>query len=261
MYFDPLFPYTVFYTALVPIFHPTTGEFVAAVGVDVTAESLLEFLSTISISKNAVIWIIEESGVLLACSDSDERTYTEQLTGLTRAQDSNLRIVRETTRRVLSDNDERQAYQYSYSADGDKISSYVYKMNDHSLKLYLFVAYPESDFLGAVTRLQVLILAVSAVAFVISLVVGIWVMCLVTKPLAKLGGQMDAISNGQFDNSNLTKAPSSTKLYEIYALQLEFQRMVTALRSFGRFVPVDVVRYLLRNNTEAVAKRAHSNVY
>lgn len=74
-------------------------------------------------------------------------------------------------------------------------------------------------------------------------------MYLVTSPLTKLGQQMDVISDGTFESHELNKsARQSSRLYEIYSLQEDFQRMVTALRSFGKFVPVDIVRHLLRNN-------------
>lgn len=72
-------------------------------------------------------------------------------------------------------------------------------------------------------------------------------MHMITRPLTQLGRQMDEIAKGAFDSN--FKKQKNTKIYEIRTLQRDFQRMVTALKSFSLFVPVDIVKYLLRTNT------------
>ena len=60
---------------------------------------------------------------------------------------------------------------------------------------------------------------------------------------------MNEISCGDIDSSMLNKsARRSSRLYEIHALQLDFQRMVNAVRSFGKYVPVDIVKHLLQSD-------------
>ena len=107
---------------------------------------------------------------------------------------------------------------------------------------------PEAEFLGpieATTRRLAIGLGIALVAFA---ALSIWLARqTIATPLAKVAGELRHVEN--FDLSQVVRHPS--RLTEIDALSGAISRMATGLSAFGKYLPADLVRTLVREGIEA----------
>ncbi len=118
---------------------------------------------------------------------------------------------------------------------------------DGNFRLITGVGTPDEEFLGAVRANAKLTLVIGALALAAATVASIFL-------ARRLSGMLGAISRelqevGQF---NLQSTPwQATSLREIDVVHESVDRMKAGLRSFGRYVPRQLVRELLAQGTEA----------
>jgi hypothetical protein len=84
---------------------------------------------------------------------------------------------------------------------------------------------------------------------IFSILFAIFLAGFVTRPLKKIVRGMKAITQNLDLNQD---SPRLSRLKEIASLQRSFDSMRIALRSFMRYVPLDIVRMLLQYKAEAV---------
>eukprot|EP00002_Diphylleia_rotans_P029149 TRINITY_DN5919_c0_g1_i4.p1 TRINITY_DN5919_c0_g1~~TRINITY_DN5919_c0_g1_i4.p1 ORF type:complete len:730 (-),score=131.28 TRINITY_DN5919_c0_g1_i4:1937-4126(-) len=105
---------------------------------------------------------------------------------------------------------------------------------------------PEDEFLGDIQknnqRTIIAVFCLIAGLTICILFFGIYV----TRPLTKVAKAMQNISRLNFDQVKLTKRKSSY-LREIKMIESSFRAMDTALRSFGKFVPMAVVKRIVHD--------------
>ena len=106
----------------------------------------------------------------------------------------------------------------------------------------------EDEFLGSARSNLVFTGIVGGVAIVVAAVLAIWLSEQLAKPLKVLSHDLESIS--RFQISELAGAESSFR--EISVIMDSSERMKSALRSFGKYVPIDVVRELLAQKQDAI---------
>ncbi len=118
---------------------------------------------------------------------------------------------------------------------------------DSGLYWVVAAAAPERDFLHGVQHANRVSLLVSAVAVLLAVILGLLLASRIAKPLAEIAGEMDRV--GQFRVED--HPPRATVFAEIAMMDGALERMKKGLRSFGSFVPQDLVRAVLASGREA----------
>lgn len=114
-------------------------------------------------------------------------------------------------------------------------------------RLWLFVAIPEVELSGPLRRRDRQVLGSLAAALLVGLTLALAVARRTARPLAALAEEAERA--GRLDLSPGPPAPSAWR--EIAALAEAQRRMRTALGSFASYVPVELVRQLLRRGEAA----------
>ena len=196
-------------TRALPLAAPGGGlQGVAAV--DVPLGSLSGFLRKLSLSTNGVAFIMEPDGNLIATSTPEEPYVQgkdgrqERLAG--RASVSPL--IRDTVTYLLTgpwatrnalDNHARAI---SYDAGGEKIHLAVKHMSALSgLPWVIVVAAPQSDFIGNIISSTQRTAAISALALILTIVLGLLIFRSVTHDLERLTGAAQQFGAGESPGS------------------------------------------------------------
>lgn len=109
------------------------------------------------------------------------------------------------------------------------------------------VIIPEDEFFFFVRRNTRLVMAASSVLILLAIIMGYIFSRRLAKPLSDLSHEMDKIQH--FDlNSEKTIVSSIT---DVQNMVLSFYKMRQGLRSFGKFVPADIVRQLIAQEGDA----------
>jgi adenylate cyclase len=106
----------------------------------------------------------------------------------------------------------------------------------------------ENEFIGSARRNLVLTAVIGFLAIAIAAIVAIRLSMLLTEPLKKLSRDLESV--GKFE---LSSAPNPASGFREIAVMVDSsERMKAALRSFGKYVPIEVVRELLAEKQDAI---------
>jgi len=106
----------------------------------------------------------------------------------------------------------------------------------------------ENEFVGSARNNLALTVTVGFLAIAIAAIVAVWLSGQLAKPLKTLSRDLELVS--KFELSDIPNAGSAFR--EIAVMIDSSERMKAALRSFGRYVPIDVVRELLAQKQDAI---------
>ena len=106
---------------------------------------------------------------------------------------------------------------------------------------------PRSEVMARVERAGVVAIAIGVGSFVLALLLGVWTSVRVSRPLARVAQQAQAIGRFELDGPPL----EGSSIREIDQLVLATEDMKAGLRSFGKFVPAALVREILGSGVEA----------
>ncbi|MGB0414400.1 MAG: adenylate/guanylate cyclase domain-containing protein [Coraliomargarita sp.] len=114
-------------------------------------------------------------------------------------------------------------------------------------ELWIGVVAPESDFIGDAVKQRNIVLAISGMTIMLSVFIAIQSARSYSFPLEKLAKETQRIRE-----LNLTrKPPVQSRIREINQLEDASKQMMTALESFSKYVPIDLVRQLLHRGDVA----------
>ncbi len=118
---------------------------------------------------------------------------------------------------------------------------------------------PEDEVLGRVNRANLIALMVGIVSLLLAMLGSVYISTQISRPLAGLAA--DAAAIGQF--RLVQAAPVRSAIIEVAQLAGAMEDMKAGLRSFGKFVPTDLVRRVLVSGEEARlgGHRANLTVY
>lgn len=114
-------------------------------------------------------------------------------------------------------------------------------------RLWIGVVVPESDFLGQAYEQRMLVLIVSGVAILAAILLTTILARRYSRPLEQLAAQSARVRELNLTDSTDVQSP----LREVSELAEANAQMVTALESFSRYVPMDLVRQLMRRGEVA----------
>ena len=119
---------------------------------------------------------------------------------------------------------------------------------DKKLSWYVAAAAPEKDFTGPLERITRIAILFSAIAVAIAVILGAWLARTIARPLARVAGEMERAGNFEIDEG---PPPPPSRFKEINAMDRALLAMKGGLRSFGAYVPRDLVRAVLASGERA----------
>jgi len=181
------------------------GNFQGVVATDLSLQQVSTFLSRLALSRNGVAMVMETQGELIGVSrHSHLRRTAEGKTERVNATQSPDPLVRATYRtlmaRAASTLDEQPRTGSFSLEDGQRVQYGFARLRDAAgLDWLIAVAVPRSDFLGEVERnfAHTGWLALVAAACVVLL--GMWVMSVITRELRRLAKATRQVGQGQLD--------------------------------------------------------------
>ena len=230
------------------------GQIVGVLAADLVLENLSIFLRTVKVGRTGGVFIIERDGMLVASSsrESSPVTHVEGRFERIRALDFAQPLVRAAASYLLEELGDlasiRQDKQLRLRHEGEDILVQVAPVGTElGIDWLVVVVVPESDYLAEVeagTRTTILLFVVLLVLAVITITV---TARRITESILKVSTEMKQIADfrvGEYE-------PHPSVFKEITTMHSAMSSMDRALESFGRFVPVDVVRRLVRGGRRA----------
>ncbi len=220
---------------------------------DVGLMELSSFLADLNISPRGKAFIVDYRKRLVAVPDP------EKLLGTTGEGDgSSLNPVKESPFPEISSLSTQEGFKRAFSRDtGTQFFSFSHEGEHYFARLVrvehpagqgwiIGVVIPESDVLGSVKRAMMVTLLIIGAVMIVGMILVLGVSRFVSASMSKLVRETDRVRN-------LELAPSGeavSRFWEVHEVLTAFERMKTGLRSFQKYVPLQLVRMLLRREIE-----------
>eukprot|EP00668_Euglena_longa_P015628 GGOE01019746.1.p1 GENE.GGOE01019746.1~~GGOE01019746.1.p1 ORF type:complete len:808 (-),score=222.37 GGOE01019746.1:1404-3794(-) len=244
----------------------TTGHFMGAVGSDITLQGLVDFLNSDAMreSPNMRHTVIESSGLVVGSSVPGTIVMQESASGdvvrlnvLDTQQPEELRVVVQALQGSASSVANISTGGRLITLDG----KYVYAallQDDYNMSWTYIMYVPTSDFLGhAISTTNV------CIGICVGVIVGMTLVSLfaawdLSGRLRLLAADMQRATSLALDGIHTQENVS--RVHEIQAISIEFNKLVNALRSFQKYLPQAQVGFLLSSNLEANLAAIHQQV-
>lgn len=213
---------------------------------DVMLKDLSRFTSGLDVSAHGIVFVVTVSGQVVGLPRHKAWNEAErQAAILAPAEEIGVAAVAELTRVGRTQEEESV---FKFEADGE---TWWGGVRPFRLKggppLYIGVGVPEDDLLGDIHQQRLLILLLTAAALAAAVALSMFLARRYSRPLEDLVAQSDRISRLDMEETQIT--PSN--LDEVARLKSAQERMRSALDSFARYVPTEIVRDLLHRGEAA----------
>jgi len=221
------------------------GTLRAVVGVDVTLDSLAEFVASQRLVKKGKIFIINDTGeVITAGSRPHDEASGESGGRLPRLNDLKIPWFGEAYRKHLASGAEI----LSSTTGGRTYLGFFFRFPaDFDKKWKIAAVIPEAEVVGPTRKIIYKALLITVLITMICLLLVYAASGWITRPVKRLALQAGKIKDFKLDE--VTGVQSI--LTEIRSLNDAFIAMRSGLASFGRYVPAELVRQLIATGREA----------
>lgn len=224
-------------TSATPIYNKQ-NQFKGVFGIDITLNSLAKFISSLTISKNALIFVMDEAGNILGMQNNRYEPAN--------IKDINIPWVKKSFAEFQHYKDKL----FVYSFKGKKYLA-EYREIYHQIKTgeiwRAVIIVPMSDIVGPL----IYSIFISVILAFFVLLIGLALVYFIAKKIAesiiRLAAEADTIKN-------LELAPVKRKtayIREIFHMEKAFDAMRSGLQSFARYVPRTLVRKLIASGIVA----------
>jgi adenylate cyclase len=211
------------------------GNIVAAFSVGVSLKNLSQFIDKQKIGKNGFAFLVDGEGVVKVPLPNEMIS-----------QDSYQKMLIEEGYHEFKKN---QKNAFILQRDEEK---YLFSIQDsgifHDDPWFIAIAVPFNDFFGEMIWTQKITTLMSLIILIASGLITCFCVKRISKPVVRMVSEVDEIRN--FNFSKQRHAPSHIK--EIFDLESSIDAMRSALHSFGRYVPREVVRTLVKYGRDVV---------
>ncbi|WP_233270470.1 adenylate/guanylate cyclase domain-containing protein [Chachezhania sediminis] len=222
------------------------GALAGVVAADVTLDSFSDYLAQKPVSPNSVSLLLDDRGLVLAASDGSANYGADnQRVALPHVADVENRLVSLAySQRPEVEGDDGEVYGFTYNG-ADYIVGLSSFEEDLGKPWRLMVLTPLSDFTAEFARnsRQMLIIGLAAIA--VQLTIIYIIASLVASPLQRLAMKVTRIQS--LESSADLPLPRS-RVREVDMLSHAIDTLDTAVQSFARFVPIGLVRELLKSD-------------
>ncbi len=137
---------------------------------------------------------------------------------------------------------------FSFSAGGTEYFGSYRKMTGRDMPDWIIASIiPRKEVLGLVDRNNLETLGISLVSFLFILLASAWISGRISRPLKRISSESEAIGRFELDK----KPIGHSMIKEVDQLMVATDDMKRGLRSFGKYVPTDLVREILASGEEA----------
>jgi len=218
-------------TAATPIFN-SQKEIIAVAGADITFSSLSEFLLAQKIGKTGRVFILEKTGEILLPTETPST-----LSG----------ISHETVASAYQEFSTNQKLNFILKQKGIRYLVHIDTLPVVPRReLLIAIIVPLSDYASNLIDTQKQVMLISIAILIISALIIVYFSKRVSSPIVKLATEVDKIR--QLDLESETRITSHIK--EIRLMDASIAAMRLALRSFGRYVPKEIVKQLIHKGQE-----------
>ncbi len=203
----------------------------AVVGVDLSLKFLSKFIADEKIGRTGKAFVLDGAGTIMVPNDIP----------------SSEKSVRDALAQAFAHYSIAQHADFMQKTDGVEYLIYLSKFPITSHQQWLIVTIvPFNDFFAETLEAQKQAAYVSLLILVLSGILIYFSSKHIADPIVTLSDEIDKVRN--LDFSSDVRIRSNIK--EIHILDLSIMAMRVALRTFGRYVPKDVVKELLQRNQE-----------
>ena len=220
------------------------GRLQGVVAADVTLDSFSDYLAQKPVSPNSLSYLLDERGLVLAASDG-ATTYgsDNEKVALPHVADVGNRLVSLAYGQRPAGSD---ADVFEFSHEG---RDYIVGLSSFEQELgkpwRLMVLTPLSDFTAEFARNNRQMLMIGLVAIGMQLVIVYVIASLVAAPLQRLARKVERIQSLE---SSADLPMLRSRVREVDMLSHAIETLDSAVQAFARFVPVGLVRQLLRSD-------------
>ena len=137
---------------------------------------------------------------------------------------------------------------FSFSAGGTEYFGSYRRMKGKNLPNWVVASViPRAEIMGLVDKNNLETLSIGFLNFGLILIVSYWISGRVAKPLRKIAHDQEAIGRFEIEMT----PPERSRIREVDRLMMATGDMKRGLRSFGKYVPTDLVREILASGGEA----------
>jgi adenylate cyclase len=205
---------------------------------DFRLDRLAQFLRTLQIGRSGRVAVLRPNGEVIA--DPNTRATNHQ-------RDPLLTAAMAALPRDLSQQHVGDAPRVAFEFDGVRYLAAFETFSMPNLDWTTVILVPERELLGSVRRNTLWTIAIGLLSLILAVVLGNKICARFARPLQLISADLARI--GRFEISSEPPVQSSVK--EISVVSEAIARMKTSLRSFGRYVPTDIVRELVALGEEA----------
>ena len=227
------------------------------VGIDIVLEEIDAFLEALDISENGRAFLFTNEGLGVAYGSLQLAQEGREPAVLDPVKDISDFAVRTGYNALLDevgfectigevDLDRRHLLAYQFG--GSNYLAAFAPLGDEKLPDWnVGVVVPQDDFVGDFKAAYLVTTVASSVALLVVIVVALWISSLITTPIRTLTAEADRIRNLELDEEFSAPSP----FVELQNMNEAFDRMKSGLRSFNKYIPSDVVSYLIRSGQDA----------
>lgn len=206
------------------------GQFIGVVGTDVTLDNINSHLKNNSSLDNGIIYIVDKNDNIVAHSTDDNfinvSDASTPIYNLMSALDVDNPIISSSMKMIKDEN--ILDNNFSFSIDKNKYFAFVDKLDKtENLDFRAVVIIPEDDLMSNIRLQQNRSLAIALMVVMFSLILKIWFITYIIRPLSKVTDAAKALSNGDF---SITLKDESLMFYETSELISAFNNMSIDLK-------------------------------
>jgi adenylate cyclase len=232
------------------------------VAFDLLLRDLSRFTTQMRPSKNGRVFLMAQDGEILglpankrwqtegqirdALRNPNEKAVTDDHARLLSATDLNLPVEADAVG-IWRTRDESNQGMFRFASGGQYWWGDFREVKARNLRLWVAVLVPENDFLAIAKHQRRLVLAVTLTALIIAVFLALWLARRYSKPLEQLAKHSANVRTLNLEDM----PPVKSNVAEIQELAEAHAQMMSALGSFSRYVPINLVRELLRRNEVA----------
>jgi len=222
------------------------GSFIGCASANITLDVLSRFLTTHRASSHSTTIIANPTkGTIIAYPDPNKTVRREsnrlELTTLDTIADDNVREANRLHSQNTSDD-----FFFSSPQNGEEISaSFTRIPGNFGQPWEIIILTPTDDFVGTLKRTNRQMIVLIAALTGIELLLIYFFARRLSRPIENISRELRSVEDLTFSHAT----PPSSKIKEIRELQTALSLFETSLRSFSCFVPLDVVRELIKTGT------------
>ena len=231
------------------------GDLIGVLDVSITLSGISEFLADTSSRANANIFIVDEEGLLIGSSNSQQPYIVENNQQLDRLNplDATDPLLRTATQSVVEKfgnwNLIQSPQELYFDYSNERQLSHIAPYQNHDLRWWIVVFVPESAYIASITNHNhdTFIAIISALIFALILmtVVSRWI----TRPILRLNSAAKAFSSGKWSEQLFTERKD-----ELGELIVSFNQMVATLQASTRMLQDSEARLraFFENSADAI---------